>query len=425
VTEVSISERRLASGAVANVLRIDVRDFEVLPLFLRLSSPAESRISQVLGEARLAVGLGPVPPAHVRLAEPEHRTLERVGRVLCLAERTRPAGTALRPTAPLHLLRLAAADLQTGALLINANYFLFQAPELEGPWNACGDPIGLTLANGQIETPPQMRRACLVAGAAGPVIRRFGFADLEIAAAGRLFVPHAYGPPRNKESGVAFAVFHGSASEKTPAAQGTWDVAFVGRHSVALKPDGGMPIPRAGCVLRCGSQAEAEEILQEPVTYRLGDFTMGVQAGPIIVEDGRVTEAGRDVFAEEAFSADIDRPDRVPVSPHAWSADWRSTRAARLSAGLSEEGALFFCAVEGTSSFFHDTESAKGATLRDLAVLMREEGARTALHLDGGGSTQVFGPAGSSFLEPRDVFHGFPHPQAQIDRPLPLALKLT
>ena len=55
---------------------------------------------------------------------------------------------------------------------------------------------------------------------------------------------------------------------------------------------------------------------------------------------------------------------------------------------------------------------------------MQGEGAVTAMHLDGGGSTQVFTPGGGALIAPRDVHHGMTDSPAQFDRPLPLALRL-
>ena len=415
-------DRQLASGKVARVLRLDPDQLEVLPLFTTRATPAEDRLTQVLGEARLGVPLAHVPPAAVRLPQPELRDL--AGPVTYFAERTGAVPKGTVRAAPLHLLRLAASRLGAGEVLINANHFLFLRPELAGPWDAYGDPIGVTMTGGLVETPPQVRRACLLMTAAGPAIRRLGFADITVRLPdGRSVAPHPFGPPVEGAQGTAFALFHGSQEGATPPLQGVWDVAYVGRHAVAIKKGGGMPIPRAGCVIRFESEAEARAV--QDITYRLdADIEEGIQAGPIIVEQGAVTEAGRDIFAEEGMRADPDRPDAVPISPYAWAADWHKTRAARLSAGVTGEGGLFFCAVEGTSSFFQNKAEAAGATLFDLACLMRDEGAVTAMHLDGGGSTQVFCEGGGALLTPRDVHHGHPGSPAQFDRPLPLALKL-
>ncbi len=408
--------RRLASGRTARVLRIDADRFDVLPLFSQPASPAEQRLAQVLGEARLGRALRAVPPAAVRLAPGGDGTI--------LAERARPLPPGSSRAAPLHLLRLAAAGLNPGEVLVNASHFLFLAPEVAGQWDAYGDPIGLALAAGVVETPPQVRRACLLQTARGPAIRPLGFDGMGIRLPdGRRARCHPFGPPTEVGPLTAFALFHGSEGGATPEGPGAWEVAFVGRHAVAIRPGGGMPIPRAGCVVRLAAAAEAEALRQ--IDYDLGPgLAEGVQGGPVIVANGAPVEAGCDVFDAELWRPGPACPDAVPVSPHAWAADWHETRAARLSAGITDAGRLFFCAVEGTSSFHRDKSLAEGATLHDLACLMAEEGAQVAMHLDGGGSTQVFCEGGGALLPPRDVHHGMPASGAQFDRPLPLALKL-
>lgn len=417
MVEVRFFERRLRSGVVARVVRMSPRTVRVLTCFTEDAPPDETRLAQVLAEARLGMPVVPVPPAARRM------TPREIGGSLRIAARADArAGAAC---APLRLLRTVAAGLAPGEVLINANHFLFLSPEIAAPFDAYGDPIGLTLVDGVVETPPQLPRTCLLIGEAGPEMRRLGFTDTHIRASdGQAFAPHAFGAPGRTGPGTAFALFHGSAGGLTPPADGVWDVAFVGRHSVALRQGGGLPIPRAGCVLRCASRSEAEAGAACPVTYDLPGLRHGVQSGPLIVEAGQPTEAARDVFAEEAMSAVAPRPDAVTVSPHAWAADWHRTRAARLSAGITGDGQLFFCAVEGTSSFFRDGP-ARGATLHDLALLMIEEGAARAMHLDGGGSTQVFCHGGGALIAPRDVHHGMADSPAQFDRPLPLGLVLA
>lgn len=422
--ETRVLDRQLASGKAARILRIDTKTFEVLPLFTTRATPAEDRLAQVLGEARWTDTLHPIPPAAERLTPAETREVDGMGPVTRLAARHRDPPGVTGLMAPLHLLRLAAAGLGPGEVLINANHFLFLPPEVSGPWDAYGDPIGLTLASGVIETPPQLPRACLLGTPTGPKIRRAGFSDCDIHLPdGREAVVHPFGPPATAAPLTAYALFHGSRHGTSPEAPGAWDVAYVGRHAVAMKPGGAMPIPRAGCVIRFGSR-EAAEAAQR-ISYSLGpEISEGVQAGPIIVENGAPTHVDRDVFAEEFMRSEPSHPDQVPVSPFNWAANWFDTRAARLSAGITATGALFFCAVEGTSSFFKDPSQATGATLHDLACLMADEGAKVALHLDGGGSTQVFCEGGGALLTPRDVHHGMPASPAQFDRPLPLALKL-
>lgn len=417
MVEVRFLERRLASGVPARVVRLAPQGFRVLPCFTGNAPPDETRLALILAEARLGGPVVPVPPAARRIPP---REIDGSLRLAARAD-ARPATAC----APLRLLRTVAAGLEPGEILINANHFLFLPPELAGPFDAYGDPIGLTLADGVVETPPQLPRSCLLDTQNGPRIRRIGFAETAIHAAnGMTVAPQPLGPPAATGPGIAYALFHGSVGGATPPADRVWDVAFVGRHAVALAPGGGLSIPRAGCVLRCADRSEAEAVAAGPVSYALQGMGQGVQSGPLIVENGQITDIGRDVFAEELMSGDVPRPDGVAISPHAWAADWHRTRAARLSAGVTGDGQLFFCAVEGTSSFFRDGP-ARGATLHDLATLMIEEGAMQALHLDGGGSTQVFCEGGGALVAPRDVHHGMPESPAQFDRPLPLGLVLA
>ena len=160
-----------------------------------------------------------------------------------------------------------------------------------------------------------------------------------------------------------------------------------------------------------------------PLQFRLSEqWQEGVQAGPQILAEGALTGAG--VFTREHMTETPALPEPGTVSPANWRADWDETRAARLGAGVTEDGTLVFMAVEGTSSSLSGAPKASGATLRDLAHLMRDQGCLAALHLDGGGSTQVFGQAGGALIAPTDVHHGLPDRQSRYDRPVPTWLSL-
>ena len=255
--EVRFLERRLASGKVAQVVRLAPRTFRVLPLFTEDAPQDETRLALTLAAVRLGQPLVTVPPAARRM------TPREIGGSLRIAARADARdGVA---SAPLRLLRTVAAGLAPGEILINANHFLFLAPELTAPFDAYGDPIGLTLADGVIETPPQAPRTCLVLTGSGPALRRIGFSDTALDAAGQAFAPHSFGPPTRTGPGTAFALFHGSVAGATPPGAGFWDVAFVGRHAVALSQGGGLSIPRAGCVLRCADRAAAEAVAAAPL----------------------------------------------------------------------------------------------------------------------------------------------------------------
>jgi len=420
-----IDERQLASGRPARIVRIDVDGFAVVPLFLNEASGGEQTIAIRLAEARVGTTLTPVPPAAQKLDAPDSVDLPKIGTVKLLAERAARSVNADALIAPLHLLRLAAGGFADNEILINANHFLFLAPELKGRFDAFGDPIGLTLAEGIVETPPFAHRACLLMGERGPAIRRIGFADCQIDLADGSTIPtHPFGPPQDIGAAVGFGLFHGSASGRTPPSKDTWEAAFVGRHPVALKKGGGLPIPRAGCVVRL-APGQDTDVLHAPITYRLpDDWRHGVEAGPVIVENGRILGEADDVFRREHMVAHPELPDDCPLSPYDWKGDWHDTIAARLGAGIDSDGRLFFILVEGDSSFAELSKPRKGATLHDLASVLADEGATTAMHLDGGGSAQALTSAGGALISSRDVYHAMPQSPAQIDRPLPLGLRL-
>jgi hypothetical protein len=423
-------ETVLASGKSATVLRIDAKGFSVLPLFLSKASPAEIEISRRLGEAKFGHQFATVVPAEKRLDRPITSEIGGLGEVTLFAKRARQTASSLTvAAAPLHLLRLASADLPLDALHVNGGYFLFSPGELTSAWDAYGDPIGLTVSAGIIETLPQLKRTCLIKDDSGHRLDRIGFADSGVQLPdGRNVAPHPFGKPEaNNGAPRAFALFHGSIKGCTPADAGCFDVAYLGRHALAGKMGGDMPIPRAGCVVRFTDPDYGMAMASAgPITYRLpGEPIEVVQTGPQIVQKGRSTRGFGDVFRTESMIAHAALPDVCAVSPFAWAADWDETRAARLAAGVTEEGSLFFCAVEGTSSLYSDLDKARGATLHDLSQLMIEQGASDAIHLDGGGSAQVFGSAGGALMTPMDIHFGLIERQAQYDRPLPTVLRLS
>ena len=235
---------------------------------------------------------------------------------------------------------------------------------------------------------------------------------------------HPFGLPTDGAGPfTAFARFHGETGGHAPPGEG-YDVAYIGRHAVAGAPAGRLPIPRAGCVVRYPASVDAGRAIQ-PLTYSLPvEHSEGVQAGPTILRDGNVTDS-ENVFASEHMHETEALGMPGSVSPANWKADWDVTRAARLGAGVDAQGHVVLVAIEGASSTPGLRDAAYGATLRDLALLLKECGATDALHLDGGGSTQVFGAAGGALIAPSDVYHDAPERVARYDRPVPNWLHLT
>lgn len=443
----------LASGVEARIVVVEAAAFSVEPYFHDAAAPSVRLIAAGLARARLGAFTYDVPHPSVRqqaqtCAWGDGRTIEvhsaRVAAILDELARTGTAPAELwrdrRTPSPAHLpvpmagtdlLRLRSAGLSRHQLLVNGSYFLFHHEEFDTPFEAYGDPIGLVVANGAILSPAQTNRASLTRQAGRYAIRRLQFSDLRITLPGGRVIPvHAFGGFGAGEAAepIAIARYFGAVNGCTPADPAITEVVVVGRHAVGFIRGGNLPVPRTGCILRFPGGLEPDLLnalmAGEPVCYQFEDLSLdeAVQAGPLIVSNGQVTVDEETMRAEQVFVAEATGDLRQP-SPFRWHADAHQTRAARLGAGVRSDGTLFFCAVEGSSSYAGGRQ-ARGATLHDLACLLRQLDALDGLHLDGGGSTQLFRPYGGALLRPGDVCHDFADQFAAYERPVPLGLRL-
>ena len=447
---------RLHSGVEAIVVTLHVTQFHVEPFNDAPPSELASRTEAGLTRARLAVDTYPVAHPAVRSTATESIHGADGSEIQLWADRAvsmvaaykkaglapaeiwsdRRGAEASRVPAPIahtDLLRLRSATLAHDEVFANANYFLFEPREVDTPYEAYGDPVAMVVADGVVLYPPQMRRACLVSYGQRVSIEKIGFDDVILTLPGNVVVKsHPQGRfDRQRAAGapIALARYFGALERSTPAEGGVCEIAILGRHAVALGQGGGLPIPRGGCVLRFPHAPEPGLIAAlragEPIRYELrqGALREGVQTGPLLVTGGRVSDDIA-VFSEEGMLTLVADEGRMQPSPFNWKADWHHTRAARLAAGIDERGGLFFVAVEGKSTYAKRGAPPRGATLFDLAELLRERGAVEAMHLDGGGSTQIFRPFGGAILRPGNFCKGFEDLEVDYDRPLPLGLRL-
>ncbi|AYM60970.1 phosphodiester glycosidase family protein (plasmid) [Agrobacterium fabrum] len=447
---------RLHSGVEANIAIIQIEAFRVEPFNETPPSDLVSKTEAGLAKGRLVANTYSVAHPAARSSAPESvsgladsqielwadravmmaRSYESVGLATDELWRNRRGdrpGKFPVPIAHTDLMRLRSATLEKDEIFANANYFLFEPRELDTPFEAYGDPVAMVVSEEIVLYPPQVRRTSLVSYGSRLSIEKFGFDDVTLTLPGGVTVnSHPFGTFDARGVGnqpIALARYFGSLDGTTPAQDGVCEVAVVGRFAVAFARGGKMPIPRTGCVIRF--PFEPDPLLIDalrsghPVSYTLrqGVITEGIQTGPRLVKAGVVTPE-MTVFDEEGMFVSIGDGDLVQPSPFNWKADWHETRAARLGAGLDVQGQLFFVAVEGQSTYASIGGALRGATLFDLAELLRERGAVEGMHLDGGGSTQLFRPFGGSILRPGNFCRGFEGVEADYDRPLPLGLRL-
>ncbi len=256
--------------------------------------------------------------------------------------------------------RVDAMAARLGAVAaVNGGYFL------EGT-----RPVGLLKADGVVASLPLWGRTCAAFPAAGPPIFgnprgawRVTLPDGTVHDAADLLDASATPTPPDAVvvSGMNFAA--------TPAnADGLTVVVRDGK--VAVRGTTPLPLNRRdfGLVLR-GARATALDALLQPgapmavvpaVEPAWDAHPAAVGAGPRLLRDGKVDNTA----TAERFRSDI-----------------ALGRPARTALGLTANGHVLLAAVEAPGPY------GGGATLEELAGLLKAYGATDAMNLDGGGST--------------------------------------
>ena len=134
---------------------------------------------------------------------------------------------------------------------------------------------------------------------------------------------------------------------------------------------GNSVIPADGCVISvhgtaadafAGVKAGDKAVIQQELGSPWNDAVDIMGAGPRLVQDGQVNVTA----ADEAFPADI-----------------RYGRAPRSAIAVLQNGNYLFGVVDGRQADSH------GLTLTEWAELLKKVGARDAMNLDGGGSSDL------------------------------------
>jgi hypothetical protein len=164
-----------------------------------------------------------------------------------------------------------------------------------------------------------------------------------------------------RAAGVDEAIVGGFFARPSGTPLGELRTRGIARPSVAFDaPWGGV----RACVHVAGGEvaiARRDALAAKPP----GDL---LQAGPLLVRDGAAVAGD-----EEGFSA----------GSHQFDSDITDGRYPRAALGLAEGGQLLAVACDGRA----DDEA--GLTLAELAEALVALGARSALNLDGGGSTSL------------------------------------
>ncbi len=323
-------------------------------------------------------------------------------------------------------------------LAFNTTYFLLMHDDYLSHHSALGEPYNLLVQDGVIRRPPLYCRGTLYRRAArhqnGAFVRRaarhqngafvgmagagwqagrFSLADVSIVLPGETrLVPQESGLPGasfalNAPGRAAVTVYtrafgiatQGHPLGYTPEVPNQIEYTVIDSRIVGRKVGGGLEIPQNGLVLSCARgvlpealpDAGLPRVAYHFVREEYRDIVQALQVGPLLLQDGRVVLSSDSLAAEEFWPTPPEPGAPIGVVPTDYPDDVDRTRAGRIGLGVDREGRLLVVAVPGTERGAHiPGVDSYGATLVELANLLREAGAVDAINLDGGGSTQLF-----------------------------------
>ncbi len=321
---------------------------------------------------------------------------------------------------------------RTPRLAFNTSFFLLETHDYFSHHSGLGSGFNLWVGNGIIQRPPLYKRATLFGDAESRWdLGFFDLNDIEISLPSSLRIrpqpqldtvsKHLF--TLNPSAPTPISVYtryfgvssRGQVLGKTPLAPNRLELTIVARRVGGWKIGGGLDIPQNGFVLSFAEDALTEEergellnALQEniEVDYQFArdehkNITEAIQTGPMLVRDGVATIENYDTEKEEEFWASRVLENgkfQMGAVPTDYDSDVHN-RHARVGLGIGQDGQMILVAVAGVSKGVGITDQeSQGASLIELAHLLRDKGARHAINLDGGGSAQVYYLGGRAII---------------------------
>ena len=295
------------------------------------------------------------PEAQAFLAE-----LDRRGWVYCAKGRRNVPRVMIPYDRGIGFLSQTAQD---AALRSNCNFFTFELEDCDSPYDVFGTPLGMAVKDGVVLNPPLFGREALLIDRQG----RSRIAVPDVAAL---------------DTGIPGTVYQRPACRVTPAADTGTDVVIIGCKVAAVRPGGGTVVPSSGFVVH----TERTDLQPgTPIVYRgMEDVLFGIQVGNSIVSGGQKTGTFTSPFY------DIFKPDPVSYPPARYPLNFGKDRAPRTAIGADGEGHPVFLWAEGSGKFsYRPGVDSCGASLSEMAEIAADLGLVDAVHLDGGGSSQL------------------------------------
>ncbi|MFK7803053.1 MAG: phosphodiester glycosidase family protein [Anaerolineae bacterium] len=313
-------------------------------------------------------------------------------------------------------------------LVFNAAYFLLELDDVLGHHSNLGDAYGFWMIDGVINRPVLFNRGAIWQHSDGQwEVGRLTLTDFCLKLPNRWRLTHqshekeADGQEHrfryslNDESPLDIHLYtryygvtgRGQVIGSTPKNGDRLELVVINRRIVGWKRGGGMLIPHNAIVISIDTSVlkDAEQELAnalsrniwldyEFVTERHKAIVQGIQAGPILLKDGRTPLTNSYLEEAEQFwpSRMVENEQwQIGVVSTSYRTDIDETRAGRVGVGINSEGDLIVILVPGVNHGMSvPGADSSGATLTEIANLLRDAGAVDAINLDGGGSAQAY-----------------------------------
>lgn len=293
----------------------------------------------------------------------------------------------------------------------NTSHFLHEHDDLVSHHSGYGDAIGLMLSQNTILRPPLYKRGCLLFDGKAWTVQTMSLEDIvlilpddiSLRADGGGDYQFQLNPPDDSAIAIytraARLVENGRPLDRTPAEDSRHEFVIVNRQVLSWKRGGELQIPQNGFVLSLQADALPKSIIENIagsawIEYEFADpsrgLVSGVQAGPILLQDGRNAFESTRINEEYWSSRSIDGEHIVGITPVYMDPGSRSERKARTALGIKEDGNLLLLLVDGCDPGSRTELDSVGATLHELADWLRARGAIQALNLSGEGSSHLF-----------------------------------
>lgn len=258
----------------------------------------------------------------------------------------------------------------------SGGFFLYSEADIAPP-SARHDLVGLLVSDGEVVSPPVLRRtALLVAPDGGRALGRLGPEDTLLHASGVVLAPVSTNTapaalPPTHPLGVPVAAYNRAYGPHSPAGPGA--VITVVGHAIVSRGQGAAPIPLNGLVLLLPAGVAPPPC--GPLSWTLRQPLQAAMAGgPRLLREGVLD---RDRVADDLAGT-------APPVTFSQDETFDQNLLPRLVVGLQPSGTAVFAAIDG-----RNVDRAPGMTLQGAAGLLAGLACTDAVNLDGGSSKRM------------------------------------